>query len=309
MILQSNSGSSNANISYLDRKGPSLMVSCILLTQMISTLCLCLVIVWWTETKNGQLTLPIVKTFQSEESWLWWTLLILVLVFWFGMHICLKLSEKYETKIANICLNISFIGFSFSVAFLFGFLSAISVCDPLIRMVIVSSTSKIAGNNNDAILWPFSEAEEMENDGWVRETKPTAFGYCVANTAYAMVGQRSITISASVGVISFIIAIFVAYVKPSSRVAEAVILCCGISVSILGGGTLIVVNEDIWDWRAINSLLLAFGVSSYLASCVVALDDPDSKNTFIQRIAWIYIQFAIVCEEAALRLTKNRIDL
>ena len=307
MILQ-NSNSDGSSL-YLDRKSPSFIVSCILLVQMISTLCLCLIIVWWTETKNGQMILPIVKAFQSEQSWLWWTLTILILVFWFSMHICLKMSEKYENKIANICLNISFIGFAFSVAFLLGFLSAISVCDPLIRMVIVSPSSKIVGDNNDAILWPFSEAEEMENDGWVRETKPTALGYCVANTAYAMVGQRSITISASVGVISFIIAIFVAYVKPSSRVAETVILCCGISVSILGGGTLIVINEDIWDWRAVNSLLLSFGISSYMASCVVALDDTDSKNTFIQRIAWIYIQFAIVCEEAALQFTKNRIDL
>ena len=307
MILQ-NSNSDGSSL-YLDRKSPSFIVSCILLVQMISTLCLCLIIVWWTETKNGQMILPIVKAFQSEQSWLWWTLTILILVFWFSMHICLKMSEKYENKIANICLNISFIGFAFSVAFLLGFLSAISVCDPLIRMVIVSPSSKIVGDNNDAILWPFSEAEEMENDGWVRESKPTALGYCVANTAYAMMGQRFITISMSVGIVSFIIAIFVAYVKPSSRVAETVILCCGISVSILGGGTLIVINEDIWDWRAVNSLLLSFGISSYMASCVVALDDTDSKNTFIQRIAWIYIQFAIVCEEAALQFTKNRIDL
>lgn len=307
MILQNNNNDGSS--LYLNRKSPSFIVSCILLAQMISTLCLCLIIVWWTETKNGQSILPIVKAFQSEESWLWWTLSILILFFWFSMHICLKMSEKYENKIANICLNISFIGFAFSVAFLLGFLSAISVCDPLIRMVIVSPSSKIVGDNNDAILWPFSEAEEMENDGWVRESKPTALGYCVANTAYAMMGQRFITISMSVGIVSFIIAIFVAYVRPSSRVAETVILCCGISISILGGGTLIVINEDIWDWRAVNSLLLSFGISSYMASCVVALDDTDSKNTFIQRIAWIYIQFAIVCEEAALQFTKNRIDL
>lgn len=299
-------------------------------------------------------------------SWLCPTLLTLFSVSWISMHVALKLVAYTNTAIPfsssssysndpcaslsttcwacswlqlcklgkvreiQIIICASYICFSVTVAFFFACASADAVCDPLVRLVILSASADNGNhqnntkNNNSSFLHasttqtaiqmlPLSEVP-LAGNGWIAETSPPPKGGtpCVAYTRYSQDGQSIIVVAVSVCIAAFIVSNAGAWLRPLSFAsAKMAVAQCVLVVSILGCSAQVVLNNDSWDWRVVNSLLAAIGVSAYLAACVTTLDaakrgasNGDEPSVW-ERAAWIYVQLLLACEEAALRLTDN----
>lgn len=296
-------------------------------------------------------------------SWLCPTLLTLFSVSWIAMHVGLKLaaytttipsSSSYSndphTSLCTTCSSASlsttcfsackigkvreiqiiicasYLCFSVTVAFFFACASADAVCDPLVRLVILSASANNDNtkNNNSSFLHasttktaiqmlPLSEVP-LAGNGWIAETSPPPKGGtpCVAYTRYSQDGQSIIVVAVSVCIAAFIVSNAGAWLRPLSFAsAKMAVAQCVLVVSILGCSAQVVLNNDSWDWRVVNSLLAAVGVSAYLAACVTTLDaakrgaSSGDEPSVWERAAWIYVQLLLACEEAALRLTDN----
>ena len=131
----------------------------------------------------------------------------------------------------------------------------------------------------------------------------------MAYTQYAQSGQSLVIIAVNVGITAFIVSNAGAWLRPLSLAsAKMAVLQCALVVAVLGCSAQVILNNDSWDWRVINSLLAAFGASSYLAACVTTLDASSRCHgdpSVWERAAWIYVQLLLACEEAAMRLTEN----
>lgn len=277
--------------------------------------------------------------------WLCPTLLTLFSVFWIAMHVGLKLSTTTapisdssccawrllqksaygKPRKIQIMIAVSYICFSVVIAMFFARASAEAVCDPLVRLVTFShipennNNTKTNNNNNnanqqyDGQMLPLSEVPFAGPD-WIGETTPPPKGGspCVAYTQYAQNGQSLVIVALCVCIIAFIVSNAGAWLRPLSLAsAKMAVFQCILVVSILGCSAQVVLNNDSWDWRVVNSLLTAFGASAYLAACVTTLDASkrgdcchDDPSVW-ERAAWIYVQLLLACEEAALRLTEN----
>ncbi len=319
---------------------PNTALLLVLVLQMVFTAGLCMFVVLDTETTAVAVSSEVGDDDSFEYlstatwilsswnfSWLCPALITLFCVFWIVMHVGLKLSANApssslgsKTKIMRIVIAVSYICFSVVIAMFFACASAEAVCDPLVRCVSLSPTTpqNISHNKSEADLihkttlqmLPLSEVPLVGPD-WIRETSPPPNGgtQCVAYTQYAQSGQSLVIIAVNVGITAFIVSNAGAWLRPLSLAsAKMAVLQCALVVAVLGCSAQVILNNDSWDWRVVNSLLAAFGASSYLAACVTTLDASSRCHgdpSVWERAAWIYVQLLLACEEAAMRLTEN----
>jgi hypothetical protein len=281
----------------------SLVLPLIVALQMACTAALCMAVVWAEDTDYydnfEQLNAATWILYNWNFSWLRPTLLSLFLLFWLGMHLGLKINNRNNTKpkfcicvsenLKQFIVTFSYVGFSCVTALFFAYASADAVCDPIVRLIQIEK--------NQTELLPLSEVPNLDPN-WIRESDPIRGSTpCVAYTKYAEKGQRLVTIAASACIAAFIISIVI---RPQS--AKHAVFCCALVVVLLGCVTQVIINEDEWDWRVANSLLAAFAPSAYLAACVVSLKHSSS---WWESMAWVYVQLALACEDAALSLAEN----
>ncbi len=282
---------------------------------MIFTSSFCIMAVWYTNNNNNNELakhtrdslehLPIATWILSKWnfSWIKPTMLVLFFVFWIGMHMGLKL--KYNPHVSTTALIIiSYTGFSFVTAFFFAYAASEAVCDPLIRIIYnADNFQQQQQNETNTEMWPLSESSSL-GPNWIQESNPPLKGEteCIAYTQYTEKGQRLVTIAAHAAFFAFFIAIMIAWIKPQYMSARLAVFQCALVVVLIGCGSQVVLNEDDWDWRVANSLLAAFGTSAYLAACTVGLEYT-SEDSLWEKVAWIYVQLTLACEDAALSIT------
>jgi len=217
------------------------------------------------------------------------------------MHIGLKIkyNPRFSKTFTKAIIIISYLGFSIVFAFFFAYAASDVVCDPLIRLI------NHHNQNLTSEMMPLSESSSLGPD-WIKESNPPTKGKteCVAYTEYTEKGQRLVTIAGNASVFAFFIAIIIAWMKPQYMCARFAVFHCALAVVLIGCGSQVVLNEDGWDWRVANSLLAAFGTSSYLAACTVGLEYC-TEDSLWEKVAWIYVQLTVACEDAALSITVN----
>ena len=296
-------------------KPVNLPLALIITFQMIFTSSMCIMAVLFTNTAKTKNNvggtggesfehLPIATWILSQwnNSWIKPTLLLLFSIFWIGMHIGLKIiryNPQFSQTSTKAIIITSYLGFSIVLAYFFAYAASELVCDPLIRLINhrnLNITTEMA---------PLSESSSLGPD-WIRESNPPVQGQteCVAYTEYTEKGQRLVTVAGNASVFAFLIAITIAWIKPQHTSARYAMFQCALVVVLIGCGSQVVLNEDGWDWRVANSLLAAFGTSAFLAACAVGLEYCNEDSPW-EKVAWIYIQLILACEDAAFSITEN----
>jgi len=276
----------------------------------------------WIHSENRLVGLEAFAwVYNDSRHWFWPTLLSVALGSLLTMYVICRLPFAGSLKKNNLCISgmLLFVYLLFSTCWLLLFMSLAgsAICDPVVRI--------LNSNTNKWEQWPHSQIEvalDLQEREIEQDVEPELRGVCLANTPYTKRGQKLVTLSVSICLVSYaVLGIFSIVFQRSSKhpffvgfhtvMAANAILTFGIGFVVQ-----IVLDDEEWDWRVFNGLLTSFLVSSFCVSSILffnaekllkalvteshiqGLHMTYGRGLWVYHLVWIYVQILYDIENA-----------
>jgi len=295
----------------------------ILISVQILFVTLCCLVVVHIESNNSS---PWVQTLYRPETRFAIPMLAasVYLLACIGMRCVFPTTHLWMLRIGNVMATLS-------LALLCAFFAALTVCDPIIRVIRDSDLDRVivmgpSGTTSFSvyptmstphfIMIPQSELSTI-GTGWIAENRPDFFE-CAALTPYALSGRLMVGLALICFNCAFLVSTSVAFVFKGTFHAtpHACVLYCFLFVALVDSIAIVVLNNAVWDWRMLYLGMAAAAGSSYLAASVLFLPPapvpPPEKTNAAQllpkpktpapsagvaaRATWLFIQPVIALE-------------
>jgi len=269
-------------------------------------------VVWFSQENRLGGIEAFAWVYNDSHHWFWPAIFTVALTSLFTMYVICRLPFSGASKKRNVLISslLLFVYLLFSTCWLLFFLSLAggAICDPVVRM--------LNPNTNEWEQWPHSKIDAvldsmLNEDEVAQDIQPELRGVCLADTQYTRRGQRLVTLSVSLCLISYsILGVMSLVFQRSASQAffrDFYTTATANAILVFGIGTVIqiVLDDDEWDWRVFNGLLISFLVSLFCVSSVLFFDADklltvlvgDSKlhqsygrGLWIYHLVWIYVQ-------------------
>ena len=254
-----------------------------------------------------------------------------------GMRCAFPTAHLWILRIGNLMATLS-------LGLLMAFFAAVTVCDPMIRVIRDSDLDRLivmgpSGTTSYSIyptlstpqfiVIPQSQLSTI-GTGWIAEETPDFF-QCAALTPYALSGRLMVGLALINLNCAFLISTSVAYAFKGTfhATAHACVLYCFLFVAIVDSIAIVVLNKAVWDWRMLYLGMASAVGSSYLATSVLFLPPaplpaPEKTNAsqllpkaksppgsagVVARATWLCIQPVLALESFFEKLDEQETEL